>query len=77
MKISKTELQELEKEVIAALFKATKVHDLLGIEGEKIIHKNQFGDTAIKADIKTEEAVINHLKLIKNQSALSPKNTAK
>lgn len=65
MKISKAELQELEKEVIAALNKATEVHDLLGIEGEKIIHKNQFGDTAIKADIKTEEAVINHLKLIK------------
>jgi len=57
-------LEKLQKEVVVALFKALETHDLLGIKGEEIVQKNQFGDVAVRADIEAENAVLNHLKSI-------------
>jgi fructose-1,6-bisphosphatase/inositol monophosphatase family enzyme len=47
---------------IAGLFSAYDIHEKLGKEGEAKVHKNQFGETALLADIKAEEAVISVLK---------------
>lgn len=47
-----------------ALAEALKVHDELGEKGLEIVQKNQFGETALKADIEAEKAVIEYLKTI-------------
>ncbi|MEK7079040.1 MAG: inositol monophosphatase family protein [Patescibacteria group bacterium] len=51
-------IEELESIANHALHTAHKVHDDLGISGEELIEKNQFGDTALKIDVEAEEAVI-------------------
>ncbi len=50
---------QLEKIALAALERAYNVHQELGADGEQLIRKNQFGETALKADIEAEKAVIN------------------
>jgi fructose-1,6-bisphosphatase/inositol monophosphatase family enzyme len=50
--------------IIESLYKTLSVHDNLGKDGEKLVQKNQFGETALKVDIECEEAVINLLKSI-------------
>lgn len=45
-----------------ALQEAHKVHNNLGIKGEELVRKKQFGDIALRADIETEEAVLKVLK---------------
>ncbi|NQV00121.1 MAG: hypothetical protein HQ538_05235 [Parcubacteria group bacterium] len=54
--------KELEKIAIEALYESYRVHEELGASGEEIIDKNQFGDTAVKADIECEKVIINYLK---------------
>lgn len=60
----KGDLEKLLKEVVIALLKASETHDLLGIKGEELVQKNQFGDAAVRADIEAEKAVLDHLKSI-------------
>lgn len=50
--------KELEWILIECLIKASVVHDELGASGEEVVQKNQFGDTALQADIKCEGAVL-------------------
>ncbi|QQG44019.1 MAG: hypothetical protein HYW86_04105 [Candidatus Roizmanbacteria bacterium] len=56
------DIEIIKKVANKALQAARNVHDQLGAEGERKINKNQFGDTALKADIETEEAVLDVLK---------------
>lgn len=51
----------LEKVLIDALQAAYEMHENLGVRGEELIQTNQFGDSAVLADIKCEEAVLNTL----------------
>ncbi|MDP2749730.1 MAG: inositol monophosphatase family protein [Nanoarchaeota archaeon] len=51
-------LRTLERVAVSALFNANKIHDALGKVGEEIMPKNQFGDTALRADIEAENAVM-------------------
>lgn len=51
--------------MIDALHAAHTAHEHLGIKGEELIRKNQFGDTALRADIECEQAVLQVLR--KNQ----------
>lgn len=46
---------------IAALHAAYQAHNDLGVDGETLIRKNQFGDTALKVDIECEKAVLKEL----------------
>lgn len=55
-------LNDLIKISNNALKAAYQIHDELGVRGEEIIKKNQFGDTALRADIETEEAVLQVLR---------------
>lgn len=48
--------------LIDALRAATEVHNQLGEAGEELIEKNQFGETALRADIACEAAVIETLR---------------
>lgn len=57
--MNKSKMKEI---AINTLYKSYKVHESLGKSGEKIINKNQFGDTAVRADVECEEAIINYLK---------------
>ncbi|MBI2020925.1 hypothetical protein HYS99_00235 [Candidatus Giovannonibacteria bacterium] len=45
-----------------ALWRARAKHNSLGVSGEEVVKKNQFGDTAVRADIECEEAVFEALK---------------
>lgn len=51
-------LKNLENIAISALLNANKIHDELGAAGEELMQKNQFGDTALRADIEAEKAVM-------------------
>ncbi len=53
---------EIEQIVIEALKGTKQVHDELGSGGEKLVAKNQFGETALKVDIEAEKAVLDTLK---------------
>lgn len=55
---------ELNFETItqSALLEAYKVHQALGLRGEELVQKNQFGETALRVDVEAEEAVIDFLK---------------
>jgi len=55
-------IEELEHAAISGLYIAYEVHEELGSRGEERAQKNQFGETALLVDIKTEEAVINVLR---------------
>jgi myo-inositol-1(or 4)-monophosphatase len=55
-------INKLREVAINSLHESYKVHENLGMAGEEIINKNQFGDTAVKADIECEKIVINYLK---------------
>ncbi len=54
-------IKDLEAIGVSAMQESYKVHESLGVEGEQIVAKNQFGDTAVKADIECEKAIINLL----------------
>ncbi|MEA3356883.1 MAG: hypothetical protein U9Q67_00385 [Patescibacteria group bacterium] len=58
-------IEQLEKIALKALKKAYQVHQELGASGEKLIQKNQFGETALKVDIEAEKAVIDVFRDIK------------
>ena len=47
---------------ITALRKAYETHEKIGIKGEDLIRKNQFGDTALRADVEIERTIIEFLK---------------
>jgi fructose-1,6-bisphosphatase/inositol monophosphatase family enzyme len=55
-------MPNFEQIVSSALRRAYEVHENLGVRGEELIQKNQFGETALRVDIEAEEAVINVLK---------------
>ena len=57
-----TNLSELEKIGKLALQAAHKLHNDLGQSGEEMVSKNQFGDTAMRADIEAEQAVLGVLR---------------
>jgi fructose-1,6-bisphosphatase/inositol monophosphatase family enzyme len=57
--------QNPEHIVTEALKRALKTHDTLAEKGEEEIQKNQFGDTAVRADIECENAVLEYLKEIR------------
>ena len=59
---SKESMERLQSILIEALQRTFSVHNDLGKSGEETVEKNQFGDTALKADIECENAVINFLK---------------
>jgi fructose-1,6-bisphosphatase/inositol monophosphatase family enzyme len=50
---------KIGKIALVALEKAYDVHQELGVRGEELLQKNQFGDTALKADVEIEKAIIN------------------
>lgn len=53
---------KLKDVLIGALHAAYGVHESLGADGEALIHKNQFGDTALRVDIECEQAVLHVLR---------------
>ena len=53
-------------EGMKALVKAYDIHQELGASGKDVVRKNRFGDSALRADIEMENAVINHFKEIKS-----------
>jgi len=52
----------LEAIVIPALLKTKDIHDDLGDQGIEEVQTNQFGDTALRGDIKAEEVIIETLR---------------
>lgn len=46
---------------IEALTQAFNMHEALGAEGENMIEKNQYGETALTADVQAEKAVLDTL----------------
>jgi myo-inositol-1(or 4)-monophosphatase len=59
MEFSPEKIKELGQ---AALLEALRIHDELGESGLEMVQKNQFGETALLADIEAEKAVIEYLK---------------
>jgi fructose-1,6-bisphosphatase/inositol monophosphatase family enzyme len=55
-------ITQLEQIAINALRNAYQVHEQLGNEGEELVQKNRFGDTALKMDIEAEKAIIDTLR---------------
>jgi len=53
--------KKFENVMLNCLHKAYLVHERLGKAGEEIVQKNQFGETAVRADIECEDAVLNFL----------------
>ncbi len=62
IKREKIEEPNLGEIVKIALNKAYNMHELLGLKGEELIQKNQFGETALRVDIENEKAILNFLK---------------
>jgi fructose-1,6-bisphosphatase/inositol monophosphatase family enzyme len=65
MEIEKRELlslDDVENIGIDALMRAFEVIKELGPRGEERIHKNQFNETALRADVEAEQAVIEVLR---------------
>jgi len=58
-------LEQIRSVVVEALQRAFSVHENLGETGEELIQKNQFGETALKVDIKCENAIIDFLREMK------------
>lgn len=52
-------IAEMGKE---ALYHAKLTHDTLGKNGEEIVHRNQYGEKALRVDVEAENAVIEILK---------------
>ncbi len=55
--------EELTRLAVSGLYKAYEAHEKLGPHGEERVYKNQFGENALVADIKAEEAVLDVLRL--------------
>lgn len=55
-------METIKQVVIDSLRKAFTVHESLGVRGEELVQKNQFGDTALVVDIEAEKAVLDFLK---------------
>lgn len=55
-------IKQLEQIGINALNKAHQVNEKLGAKGLEVVRKNRFGETALKADIEMEKAVISALR---------------
>lgn len=55
-------LEQLVRISITALYKAYRIHQQLGVDGEQSVQKNQFGETTLRIDIEAEKAVINTLR---------------
>jgi fructose-1,6-bisphosphatase/inositol monophosphatase family enzyme len=54
--------KNLKDILISAMRAAYNVHENLGVDGEALVHKNQFGDTALRADVECEQAVLQILR---------------
>ena len=54
--------KQFQQIVPDCLYRASSVHDKLGKAGEELVQKNQFGETALRADIDCEEAILNFLR---------------
>lgn len=55
-------IEQITEIGIEALEEAKRVHDSLGKDGLEMVLKNQFGETALRADIEAEKAVLAVLK---------------
>ena len=54
-------IEQLERIALTALEKSYEIHQKLGISGEELIQKNQFGETALRIDIEAEKTIIDVL----------------
>lgn len=55
-------IKELERVGNLALRAAYEVHQKLGASGTEPLHRNQYGDTALRGDVEAESAVLKVLK---------------
>ena len=63
MRIQQQNDFELIKEhLVEALLASFDVHESLGVDGEALQEKNQFGDMALKVDIEAEKVILNYLR---------------
>ena len=61
---SQESIERIKTALITGLERAFIVHETLGQGGEETVEKNQFGDTALKADIECERAIIDYFREI-------------
>ena len=61
---SQESIERIKTALITGLERAFVVHETLGQGGEETVEKNQFGDTALKADIECERAIIDYFREI-------------
>lgn len=59
------DLEKITEISINALRKVYQTHKKLGSAGRELVRKNQFGETALKADIEAEREIIKALRKIK------------
>ncbi len=57
-----SEVERAKIAVTKALQSAFEIHNELGEDGLEQVNKNQFGDTALRADVESEKAVLDSLK---------------
>lgn len=57
----KEQLEYLQDVGISALQKTFQTHEELGPQGEEVVRKNQFGESALRMDIEAERAVLQAL----------------
>lgn len=55
-------MERLKQIAVAGLQKAFEIHQSLGAEGEELVQKNQFGETALRVDIEAEKAILDFLR---------------
>ena len=51
-------MDRFENVLITALRRAFDVHEVLGEDGLEEVTKNEFGDVALRADVKIEEVIL-------------------
>lgn len=57
------EITEKMKQIVTSgLQKAFEVHESLGAQGEELVQKNQFGETALRVDIEAEKVILDFLR---------------
>ena len=55
-------IKAMRQIIIESLQKTLALHKALGAQGEELVHKNQFGETALRIDVECEEVVIGCLR---------------
>lgn len=62
MQQNKKEIKAMRQIIIESLQKSFAVHEALGAQGEELVRKNQFGETALRIDVECEEVIIAYLR---------------